>query len=58
MLGLYACVMAIQPLREFFELVSLQVTDYALIGFVVILWALLLRVIWRGRLLERLLSRE
>jgi len=34
------------------------VTDYALIGFVVILWALLLRVIWRGRLLERLLSRE
>ncbi|MCJ7621235.1 MAG: HAD-IC family P-type ATPase, partial [Anaerolineae bacterium] len=58
MLGLYACVMAIQPLREFFELVSLQVTDYALIGFVVVLWALLLRVIWRGRLLERLLSRE
>ncbi|MGB9299599.1 MAG: HAD-IC family P-type ATPase [Anaerolineae bacterium] len=58
MLGLYACVMAIRPLREFFELVSLKVTDYALIGFVVVLWALLLRVIWRGRLLERLLSRE
>jgi cation-transporting ATPase E len=58
MLGLYACVMAVTPLREFFELVSLRQTDYALIGLVVVLWALVLRVIWRGRLMERLLSRD
>jgi cation-transporting ATPase E len=58
MLGLYACVMAVTPLREFFELVSLRPTDYPLIGLVVILWALILRFIWKGRLMERLLSRD
>lgn len=58
MLGLYACVMAIGPLREFFELIPLRASDYVLIGLVVALWALLLRAIWRGRLMERLLSRE
>jgi cation-transporting ATPase E len=58
MLGLYACVMAIGPLREFFELTLLRASDYVLIGLVVMLWALLLRLIWRHRLMERLLSRE
>jgi len=58
MLGLYACVMAITPLREFFELVSLRTSDYAMIGLVVAIWALSLRFIWKGQLMERLLSRE
>jgi cation-transporting ATPase E len=56
MLGLYALVVAIPPLRGFFELAVLRWQDYALLAAVVILWALLLRLIWRTRLLERLLD--
>ena len=37
------------PLRSF---------DYLLIGIVVAVWALLLRLIWRARLFERLLDLE
>ena len=58
MLGVYACVMGIPLLRDSFELVSLRLTDYALIGIAVAVWAFLLRLIWRTRLLERLLSRD
>jgi cation-transporting ATPase E len=52
----YCGVMAVPAVRNAFELVSLPLTDYALITFVVLLWALLLRFIWRHRLLERLLE--
>jgi cation-transporting ATPase E len=58
MLGVYACVMGIPVLRDSFELVSLRLADYALIGIAVLVWGLLLRFIWRTRLLERLLSRD
>jgi len=58
MLGVYACVMGIPLLRDSFELVSLRLADYALIGIAVAVWAFLLRLIWRTRLLERLLNRD
>jgi cation-transporting ATPase E len=58
MLGLYGVVIAIQPLRAFFELTLLRPWDYLLLGAVVVVWALLLRFIWRARLLERLLALE
>jgi cation-transporting ATPase E len=56
MLGLYALVMVIPSLRGFFELVPLRVLDYLLICIVVVVWAFLLRLIWRGRVLERVLD--
>jgi cation-transporting ATPase E len=56
MLGLYGMIMAVPSLRTFFELTPLRGFDYLLIGIVVAGWALLLRLIWRGRLLERLLD--
>jgi cation-transporting ATPase E len=52
----YGGVMAVPTVRNAFELVSLPLADYALITFVVLLWALLLRFTWRQRLLERLLQ--
>jgi cation-transporting ATPase E len=58
MLGLYGVVIAVQPLRAFFELTLLRPWDYLLLGAVVVVWALLLRFIWRARLLERLLALE
>jgi cation-transporting ATPase E len=56
MLGLYGCVLAVQPLRDFFELSLLPIMDYLAIGGVVVVWAFLLRLVWRHRALERLLS--
>jgi cation-transporting ATPase E len=56
MLGLYALVVAVSPLRNFFELAVLRWQDYALLTAIAILWALLLRLVWRTRLFERLLD--
>jgi cation-transporting ATPase E len=56
MLGLYGCVLAIRPLRDFFELSLLPVPEYLAIGVVAVVWALALRLVWRHRVLERLLS--
>jgi cation-transporting ATPase E len=58
MLGLYGVVVAVPPLRAFFELALLRPWDYLLLGAVVVVWALVLRSIWRARLLERLLALE
>jgi cation-transporting ATPase E len=54
MLGLYGMIMAIPLLRTFFELTLLRGLDYLLISIVVVGWALLLRLIWRARIFERL----
>ena len=58
MLGLYIVVTAVPPLRAFFELSPLRIWDYLLISAGVVIWALLLRLIWRARAFERLLSLE
>lgn len=52
----YAAILASPGLRQFFELAPLTLPDYGLIGLVVVGWALLLRLIWRMRLLERFLT--
>jgi cation-transporting ATPase E len=56
MLVLYAMVLAVPSLRGFFELKLLPVQDYAFIVLGVLVWALTLRLIWRGRVFERLLE--
>lgn len=58
MLGLFGAIMAVPPLRTFFELTPLRGWDYLVIALVVIVWALLLRFIWRNRLFERFLRLE
>jgi hypothetical protein len=45
-------------LRGFFELVPLGVRDYLIIAGLACLWALLQRMIWRGRVFERLVGME
>nr|NIN65998.1 haloacid dehalogenase [Anaerolineae bacterium]NIN96169.1 haloacid dehalogenase [Anaerolineae bacterium]NIQ78001.1 haloacid dehalogenase [Anaerolineae bacterium] len=47
MFGVYAVVLAVPPLRFFFELSLLRPLDYVVIAIVVAVWALLLRFIWR-----------
>lgn len=52
----YALMLALPPLRAFFELTSLRMSEYAVIGTMAMVWGLLLLFIWRTRLLERFLQ--
>jgi cation-transporting ATPase E len=52
----YAVLLVIPPLRAFFELAALDARSYLLIGLAALMWALVLRLVWRARLLERFLQ--
>lgn len=54
----YCLMLAISPLRSFFELAQLSVIDYLLIGGAALAWAFIQRWVWRARLLERFLQVE
>ncbi len=56
MLALYALVVAVPPLRAFFELTPLRWFDYLGIAALVAAWTVLQRTIWRQRAFERLLG--
>jgi cation-transporting P-type ATPase E len=45
-------------LRSLFEMQALSLVDYVVLAFVAAIWAVVLRTIWRWRLLERLLGME
>jgi hypothetical protein len=52
-------VIAVEPgLRTLFELQALSLADYAVLAFIAATWAVVLRAIWRGHVLERLLGVE
>jgi cation-transporting ATPase E len=52
----YGGLLAIEPLDQFFELTRLALHGYLLIALTALIWAVLLRWIWRARLLERFLQ--
>jgi cation-transporting ATPase E len=54
MLALFVVVMAVPPLRTFFELEPLGIADVGIIVAIVVVWAFGLRAIWRAKVLERL----
>jgi cation-transporting ATPase E len=56
MLVLYGAIVALPPLREFFELTVLRWWDYLLLAALAVVWALLMRFIWRARIFEKLFS--
>ena len=58
MLVLYGLVMLVPALRSFFELTPLRGLDVILISALVVVWALVLRFVWRARLFERLLQMD
>jgi cation-transporting P-type ATPase E len=60
-LGLFVClvgVLAIAPLRAFFNLQALDAFDYLIIGGATVLWAALVQTIWHVHLFERFLQPE
>lgn len=53
LLGLYASFFVIEPLRQFFELVLLPWPDVLLIAGLAVMWAVLVMLFWRVRLVGR-----
>ncbi|MFL5332431.1 MAG: HAD-IC family P-type ATPase, partial [Geminicoccaceae bacterium] len=53
---IYGLIVALAPLRAFFELTPLAPLDYAALVAVAAVWAYLLRFTWRHQLLDRFLS--
>ncbi len=56
MLALFIAIIAIEPLRDFFEMVALPPLAYVGIALITLIWMLVLRIAWRGRWLERFLQ--
>ena len=60
-LGLFACligIMAVAPLRAFFNLQALDVLEYFIIGGATVVWAVLVQTIWHFHLFERFLQQD
>ncbi len=58
MLGVFVVIKVVVPFREFFELELLLWTDYLFLLTAAVVWALVLRFMWRVGLLERFLGVE
>lgn len=58
MLGLFVWVMAFPRWRQFWELLPLELVDYALIMGTMLVWIVTQRYVWRARLFERFLHLE
>lgn len=56
--AVFALVLVIPSLREFFELSALHAFDLAAIGAAVLIWGGILRWLWIGRLLDRFLGMD
>jgi cation-transporting ATPase E len=56
LLVLYLIIVAVPPMRRFFELYPLDPIHYLFIGLVAIEWCFILRSIWRTRFLDRFLG--
>lgn len=54
----FVALLLIEPLRSFFELIALPWWAFILLAFVTTIWAILLRIMWRHRWLERFLGIE
>ncbi|WAL58311.1 HAD-IC family P-type ATPase [Thermocoleostomius sinensis] len=54
--GGYLLILAIPPLRQFFELYPLSKVSYLFIGLVALEWCFILRAVWRSRFLDRVLG--
>jgi cation-transporting ATPase E len=53
MLVAFVAIVLIDPLRNFFELINFALLDYLIISGVTLVWAMMLRYVWRRRLFER-----
>ena len=54
LLAVYAGFFVVAPVREFFELVPLAWADFAVIAALAVLWAALVMILWRARIVDRI----
>jgi len=54
LLVLYGSFFVIAPLRDFFELAPMSVSDIALVAVLALIWAVAVMVLWRTRAVERI----
>ena len=52
----YLVILAVPALRNFFELYPLDLVHYLGIGLVALIWALVVRFLWRNAALDRFLG--
>lgn len=52
----FIIIVAVEPLRAFFELVALPAEGYLLVMLIVLIWLLVLRLAWRGNWMEHILD--
>ncbi len=53
LLALYGLFFVVPPVRDFFELTPLAWPDVAFIAGLALIWAVLVLLMWRSRLVER-----
>lgn len=58
LLGIYIAILAVPSFRQFFDLVDLGAVNFLGLGILAVLWAFLLRWIWRARTVERFFGTE
>lgn len=58
LLAAYIVILLVPFLRDFFDLRALTLQENLTIGLVAILWCLILRVVWRKRILDRFMGIE
>lgn len=58
LLGVYLTILFTPPLREFFELAPMSLFDCGFLGLVALEWALIVRLMWRTRFLDRFLGAD
>ena len=56
LLGVYIVILAVPTIRQFFEISLLSTHDYCFISWVALVSCLLLRYIWRAKLLDKFLG--
>ncbi|MBZ0291443.1 MAG: HAD-IC family P-type ATPase, partial [Anaerolineae bacterium] len=56
MLLIYLLVLAVEPLRRFFEIIELPLLAYVAIALTTVIWMMVLRIAWRQQWLQRFLQ--
>lgn len=58
LMAVFGVILALPGPRHFFELVALRPQDFGAIGLALIIWLILLRWLWIGRVLDRFLGMD
>ncbi|GIK66780.1 MAG: cation transporter E1-E2 family ATPase [Chloroflexota bacterium] len=58
LMGVFGLILLLPGLRDFFELVALRPQDIGIIAIAILIWLILLRWLWVGRILDKFLGMD